>query len=144
MAIVATVSLIDSLNTQVTKRYELEATTLVQAAIDMNLVIADLLAVTDLGVVSVTYSEKDETEATAAGAGSSVDAGGTFRVRLDNGKIAVHKIPGFPISKASSDRNIDVADVDVVAYFANFLLAGVLRISEDNYVTAVLSGKFDV
>jgi len=144
VAITATVVLIDSLNTQVTKRYECEATTLAQAAIDMTPLLADLTAISDLGVVSVTFSEKDETFASAAGANSSVDAGATFRVRLDNGKVASHKVPGFPISKVSSNRNIDVADVDVAAYFANFETAGAFTLSEGNVITAVLSGTFDV
>lgn len=144
MSIVATVVLQDSLNTQVTKRFECEATTLAQAAIDMNLLITDLEAITDLGVVSITYSEKDITEASAPAANSSVDAGATFRVRLDNGKVAAHKVPGFPIAKVSTDRNIDVTDADVVAYFDNFLAAGNFTLSEGNVVTAILSGKFDV
>lgn len=143
MALTATVTLIDSLNSIVKKRFELEATTLVQAKIDCNLLIADLLAVTDLGVVSISYTDKDDTEESVAAANSSIDAGATFRLRLDNGAVAVHKIPGFPISKASSDRNIDVADVDVVAYFANFESAGAFLLSDGQYITAVLSGKFD-
>lgn len=144
MAIVATLTLIDSLNTQVTKRYECEATTLAQAAIDMNALIADLDAITDLGFVSVTYSEKDVTEAQAAEANSSVDAGATFRLRLADGGIAVHKVPGFPISKVGSDRNIDVSDVDVAAYFDNFLAAGAFTLSDGEVITSVLSGTFDV
>lgn len=144
MSIVATVTLIDSLNTQVTKRLECEATTLAQAAIDLGTYITDLEAVTELGVVSITYSEKDVSEASAAAANSSVDAGGTFRLRLADGSIAVHKIPGFPITKVGSDRNIDVADVDVDAYFDNFLAAGAFTLSDGEVITSVLSGLFDV
>lgn len=144
MGIIATVTLVDSLNTQVTKRFECEATTLTQAAIDVNLLIVDLEAVTELGVVSVTYSEKDTTEASAAAAESSVDAGGTFRLRLADGGIAVHKIPGFPIAKVGTNRNIDVADADVEAYFDNFLAAGNFTLSDGEVITAPLSGSFDV
>jgi len=144
VAIIATITLIDSLSTQVTKRYECEATTLTQAGIDVNLLIVDLEAITDLGVVSVTYSEKDTAEASAAAANSSVDAGGTFRLRLADGGIAVHKVPGFPISKVGSNRNIDVADADVEAYFDNFLTAGAFTLSDGEVITAALSGSFDV
>jgi len=52
MALIATVQLMDDLNTSVSKRYEMEATTLAQAAIDIGVLAADLLAVTDLGIVS--------------------------------------------------------------------------------------------
>lgn len=144
MAITATVTLIDSLNTTVTKRYECEATTLAQAAIDMNLLLADLQAITDLGIVSVTYSEKDETEAAAAAASSSVDAGATFRLRLADSSVAVHKVPGFPIGKVGSNRNIDVSDADVAAYFDNFLAAGAFTLSDGEVITSILSGSFDV
>jgi hypothetical protein len=143
MAIVATVTLIDSLNSTVTKRLECEATTLAQAAIDMNALLTDLKAITDLGIVSVTYTEKDETEAVAAGAGSSIDAGATFRLRLTDSSVAVHKVPGFPISKVGSDRNINVSDADVVSYFDNFLAAGAFTLSDGEVIESVLSGKFD-
>ena len=142
--IVATVVLIDSLKTQVTKRYELEATTLVQAAIDMNLLVTDLEAISDLGVVSITYSEKDTTEAIAAAADSNVDVGATFRVRLAGGGVASHKVPGFPIAKVGGNRAIDPGDADVAAYFANFLAAGAFTLSDGEIVTEVLSGTYDV
>jgi hypothetical protein len=144
MAIIATLTLVDSLNTQVTKRYECEATTLAQAAIDMNLLLTDLGSITDLGIVSVTYSEKDTTEASAAGAGSNVDVGATFRLRLADGGVASHKVPGFPIAKVGGNRAIDPTDADVVAYFDNFLAAGAFTLSDGEVITEVLSGTFDV
>ena len=143
---IATVVLEDSLNTQVTKRYELEATTLLQAAIDIGLLAADLLAVTDLGIVSVTYSLKDVAEASSPAANSNVDTGATFRLRLTDGSVASHKIPGFPISKVGGNRAIDPTDADVVAYFANFLAAGAFTLSDGEVIAAdgILSGTFDV
>lgn len=144
MSIVATVVLIDSLNTVVTKRYECEAATLATAGVDMNLLVVDLEAISDLGVVSITYSEKDVAEASAAAASSSVDAGATFRVRLADGGIASHKVPGFPIAKVATNRNIDVEDADVVSYFDNFLDAGAFTLSDGEVITEILSGKFDV
>lgn len=144
MAIVATITLVDSLNTQVTKRIECEAATLAQAAIDMNLLIADLEAITDLGVVSINYSEKDVSEASAAAANSNVDTGATFRLRLADGGVASHKIPGFPIAKVGGNRAIDPEDSDVVAYFDNFKAAGAFTLSDGEVITDVLSGSFDV
>jgi hypothetical protein len=143
MAFIATVTLVDSLNTQVKKRYEMETDVLATAQTVMTDVIADLEAVTDLGVVSIAYTLKDDTEESAAAANSSVDAGATFRLRLTEGGVAVHKIPGFPIAKVSSNRNIDVSDADVVAYFNNFFDAGALTLSDGETISAVLSGTFD-
>jgi hypothetical protein len=144
MTIVATVSLIDSLNTQVTKRFECEAATLAIAAVDLNLLITDLEAISELGVVSITYSEKDVAEASSPAALSSVDMGATFRVRVADGGIASHKVPGFPIAKVDTNRNIDVTDADVVAYFDNFLDAGAFTLSDGEVITEILSGKYDV
>jgi len=144
MALIGTVQLMDDLNTSVTKRYEMEATTLAQAAIDMGVLAADLLAVTDLGIVSVTYSIKDTAEASSPASGSNVDTGATFRLRLDSGKVASHKIPGFPQSKVGGNRAIDPADADVAAYFGNFETAGAFKLSDGETVDVVLSGTYDV
>jgi len=145
MAFIATVVLEDSLGTQVSKRYETETDVLATAQTAVGLLVTDLEAITDLGVVSVTYSLKDLSEASSAADPSNVDAGATFRVRLDNGKVASHKVPGFPQSKVSgANRSIDPTDEDVVAYFANFLTGGDFKLNEGNVVTAILSGTFDV
>jgi len=144
MALIGTVQLMDDLNTSVTKRYEMEATTLSQAAIDMGVLAAHLLAITDLGIVSVTYSIKDTAEASSPAADSNVDVGATFRLRLDSGKVASHKVPGFPISKVGGNRAIDPADADVAAYFGDFETAGAFRLSDGETVDVVLSGTFDV
>jgi hypothetical protein len=144
MPFLASVTLIDSLNTQVTKRFETETDVLATAQAAVALLVADMEAITELGVVSVTYSLKDDTEESAAAEESSVDDGATFRCRLTDGSIASHKVPGFPISKVSSDRNIPVDDADVVAYFANFLEGGDFTLARARHVDAVLSGKYDV
>jgi len=144
MAIRATVTLIDSFNTLTTKTYECEATVLATAQTDIAALIPTLEAITDLGVVSVSYVMKDLTEASAAAASSSVDTGATFRMRLDNGKVAAHKVPGFDLAKVQSDRNIDIADSDVEAYFDNFKTAGAFTVNEGNVMDLLLSGKLDV
>lgn len=144
MPFVASVTLVDSLNTQVTKRYETETDVLATAQTAMGELIADLEAITDLGVVSVTYSLKDASEASNAAANSSVDSGATFRCRLADGSVAVHKVPGFPISKVGGNRAIDPEDADVAAYFANFEAAGAFTLSDGENITSVLSGTYDV
>jgi hypothetical protein len=144
MAFSATITLEDSLHSLVSKRVEMETSVLADAQTAIAGLVTDLEAVTDLGVVSVTYTYKDLGEASAAAEGSSIDAGATFRLRLDNGKVASYKIPGFPISKASGGRVIATDDSDVVAYFDNFKDAGDFKISEGNVMTAILSGTLDV
>jgi len=144
MPFIATVTLEDSLHSIVSKRLEMETDVLATAQSAIAALVTDLEAITDLGVVSVTYTFKDLTEASEAAEDSSVDAGATFRLRLDNGKVAAYKVPGFPISKVSGGRVIATDDSDVVAYFENFEDAGAFKLNEGNVVTAILSGKYDV
>lgn len=143
MPLSATVTMKDSLNRKTSKRYECEATTLAQAQTDVGALITDLEAVSDLGVVEVTYTLKDEAEASAPADPSSIDAGATFRVRLSDGYEAAMKIPGFPQSKAIAGGAIPVDDTDVVAYFANFAPGGAFTANRGQTVSEVLSGMFD-
>lgn len=143
MAFLATIQLTDSLNRIVTKEVECEATVLATAQTDIAALITDLEAVTDLGVVRVTYTEKDDSEASAAAAGSSVDVGATFRLRLSDGEVLAYKIPGFDQSKAIAGGSIPVDDADVVAYFDNFEAAGAFTVGRARTVDAVLSGSMD-
>jgi hypothetical protein len=144
MALKATIGLVDSLSTEVVKRVECEATTLVQVLLDLAELITDLEAVSDLGVTNVSITEKTAAFASAAAEGSSVDAGATFRLRLADGSVASHKIPGFPISKVGGNRAIDPEDTDVAAYFDNYKAAGAFTLSDGEVITEVLSGTFDV
>jgi hypothetical protein len=144
MALKATIGLIDSLGTEVVKRVECEATTLVQVLLDLADLVEDLEAVTDLGVTNISITEKTAAFASAAAEASSVDAGATFRLRLASGGVASHKIPGFPIAKVGGNRAIDPEDSDVAAYFANYEAAGAFTLSDGETITEVLSGTFDV
>lgn len=143
MPFTATITLTDSLNRITSKRYETETDVLATAQAAVASLVTDLEAVTDLGVVDVTYTFKDDTEASAAGAGSNIDSGATFRARLSSGKVAALKIPGFPIAKVSPGGSIDVTDSDVEAYFDNFEAAGAFTVSEGDTVSELLSGTFD-
>lgn len=144
MAIIGSVVLQDDLYTTISKRYEMEAITLAQALTDIGVLLATLPAVSDLGVVSVTFSQKDISEAYAAQAGSNVDVGATFRLRLTSGKLASHRIPGFPQAKVGGNRAVDPNDADVQAYFANFAPAGAFKLSDGETMDEVISGTFDV
>lgn len=143
MPINATVTLEDSESRKTTKTYETEHNVLADAQGAMAALIADLEAITDLGVVSIKYTLKDDSEASAAAEGSNIDVGATFRVRLNDGYEAAMKVPGFPISKAVGGGSIPVNDEDVEAYFLNFYATGEFTTNRGNHVTQVLSGKMD-
>lgn len=139
----ATVTLQDGKKRQTTKRYETKTDVLATAQLAVLALAADLLAVSDLGIVTVTYSLGDDTEASSAEATSNVDVGATFRCRLNNTKVAAHKVPGFPMAKVAPGGSIDVTDADVAAYFANFESAGEFTVSEGNHIIELLSGQLD-
>jgi len=143
MTILATVNLVDSYGRPTTKRLETETDVLATAQTAVGLLLTDLAAVTDLQCLSVAYSFKDGTQVFAGAAGSNVDVGATFRLRLVDGDIAAYKVPGFPASLVSANGSIDPADAAVVAYFGNFLAAGDFTVSDGEAITDILSGELD-
>jgi hypothetical protein len=146
MAIIATLHLIDSYGRNKSMRVETtqETIALAKAAIEDVGGLADLLdAITDLELVSVSYSTKD-TDAAFAGTGSSnADVGATFRLRKVDGNLVAYKVPGFDVNLCNANGSID-ADADGVAeYFALFGSGGSFRVSDGEVVDAVVSGELD-
>jgi hypothetical protein len=143
MSIIATVSLIDSYARPTTKKLETETSVLADAQTAVTGLLTDLNAITDLQCVGVSYSLKDGTQIFAGVAGSNVDVGATFKVRLADGTVAAYKVPGFPAAKVGPSGEIDVTDADVVAYFDNFLAAGDFTLSDGEVITEIVSGSLD-
>lgn len=143
MAIAASITMVDSYGRKTIKRIETDEPVLADAITALTAYMTDLDAVTDLQATKITYHDIETGVVFAGEADSNLDVGATFRVLLDNGKEAAHKIPGFPASLVGAGGQIDVTGAEVVAYFANFLLAGACRLSDGNYVTQILSGYFD-
>lgn len=143
MTILATVNLVDSYGRPTTKRLETETDVLATAQTAVTALLITLNAVTDLQCLSVSYSLKDGTQVFAGAAGSNVDVGATFRLRLADGEIAAYKVPGFPASLVLANGSIDPAGAEVVAYFGNFLAAGDFTVSDGDVVTDILTGELD-
>jgi len=144
MAIVATVTLKDDHGRLTTKRIETTETLIANAETAMGLWAAAMVLISDLGVVRITYSESAEDEAYAQVSGANLDVGGTFRLELEDGAFAPHKIPGVKDSlvTAGSDA-IDIENVSVVAYFDLFKTGGSLRLSDGEAMSALVSGTLD-
>jgi lipoprotein signal peptidase len=143
MAIVATVSFVDGFGRQTTKRIETTATTIADAQSQVAAYLVDLNPLTDLQAVGATFSMKDPGQVFVGTATSNLDVGATFRVRLESGKLASHKIAGFPLSLVGSGGAINVADALVQAYFNNFKTTGELRLSDGEAITDVETGELD-
>ena len=144
MAITATVTLIDDHGRLTTKRIETTETLIANAQTVMGLWAAAMVLISDLGVVRINYSESDPDEAYAQVAGANLDVGGTFRLELEDGSFAPHKIPGVKDSlvTAGSDA-IDIDNVSVVAYFDLFKSGGSLRLSDGEAMSSLVSGTLD-
>jgi len=143
MAFRATLEMDDSMNRTVSKSLECEATVLATAITDVAALLTDLEAISDLGVVKVSYSSKDTSGAFDENDPSNVDTGATFRLRTTLGEVVSYKIPGFKQSLADGNGQIDPAGAEVVAYFANFLAAGAFTLSKGDTIVAILSGAMD-
>jgi len=143
MSFAASITLLDSYGRRTIKRIETDEVTLALAITALTAYMSALDDVTDLEATKIIYHDVETAIVFAGEALSNLDVGATFRVLLDNGKEASHKIPGFPASLVEANGAIDVAGAEVVAYFANFLLAGPCRLSDGNYVVEVLSGSLD-
>jgi len=143
MAVKCTLSLIDSMGRIVTKRVETNETTLADAQGAITDYLIDLAAVTELGSIGSSYSEMGAGDTFSVTDPSNVDTGATFKVLTGSGKKASHHIPGFSQTLAGGDGAIDVTGNEVVAYFANFLTGGSLRLSDGEYVASVISGSVD-
>src|SRR3972149_5819640 len=130
MAFRATLEMDDSMNRTVSKSLECEATVLATAITDVAALLTDLEAISDLGVVKVSYSSKDTSGAFDENDPSNVDTGATFRLRTTLGEVVSYKIPGFKQSLADGNGQIDPAGAEADAYFATFLAAGAFTLSK--------------
>lgn len=147
MAFKATLHLEDSMGRPKTMRLEsTEATlALVKAAIEDVGGLADTLAtVTDLALISISYSEKDTDAAFVGDAASNADVGATFRLRKADGNLCAFKIPGFPKGSANANGSIDPDATGVAEFFAHFQSGGSFRVSDGEVVDSVVGGEMDI
>ena len=144
MPFVINATLADSHGRVFKKVIETTADTLANAQAAGTQWASTLNAISDIGLVRITYSFVDDSDAFAYAAGANGDEGGTFRVLLDDGKYAPHKVPSpaADLRVAGSDALL-IDDPDVVNYFALFELAGPLRLSDGQYITDLVKGTLD-
>src|SRR4030067_172520 len=133
MAVKVVLTLIDSMGRRVTKRIETNQPAWVLAGGAIAAYLIDLEAVTNLGSIGSSYSEIGAGDGFDVTDPRNVDTGATFKVLTGTGKKASHHIPGFKQSLAGGDGSITVSINEVVAYFANFLSGGEVRLSGGEY-----------
>lgn len=143
MGVLITFELKDSFGRRSRKTVESTATTLADAATYAAAYKTLFLAVSDLEVEGVIYSSKDPSINGAGAADSNIDVGATFRVKLDDGQFAAHKIPGFDLALVGAGGVIAVDATAVVGYFDQFETSGHFRLSDGQYITNVEFGNLD-
>lgn len=142
MGINVRITLVDDYGRNMTKGVETTETLLASAISDIGGYLTALNAISDAGWEKQDYlSSGVVTQAPTAGANR--DQGATLKVVLDNGKHYALKIPMIKATLLDSGGNVDLADEDVLAYIALFETGGKLRVSEGNFITAVLAGSLD-
>lgn len=142
MAVDVTFTLVDDYSRQGSKRFEGTATTIAQAQTDATALLADLAACTLAGASKRTFNVA-ETVSEAVGSGANLDAGGTLHLRLNNGKQYALKIPAIDPALVNPDGSIDITAGAITDLVANFETGGAYRLSEGNYVVAILYGELD-
>lgn len=141
-----TLSAFDAQGRTTTKSFEGKATTVAQQITDATALLADFVAVSDVGTVK--YSISVETaSAVASGPAANKDEGAVLRLQLADGSLASHRIPA-PAKDGTGLFNyivggvVDIANADIVAYVANFEAAGTFLI-QGQEVTAIQSGYLE-
>ena len=142
MAIQARITMVDDYGRSLTKGVETLDTVIATAMTHVTAYLTALNLVSDAGWQKQDYLAAGViTQAPTAGANR--DVGATIKVTLDNGKNYPFRIPMPKAAIINADGSVDVADADLLALIALFETAGYLRVSDGNYITAVLSGALD-
>jgi len=142
MAIACRITMVDDFGRSLSKGVETVDTVIATAITHVTAYLTALHAVSDAGWRKQDYLA-DGVITQAPGAGANRDTGATIRVTLDNGRNYAFKIPMPAASIINPDGSVDIGDADVLALIALFETAGYLRVSDGNYVTAVLGGSLD-
>ena len=142
MAISARITMVDDYGRSLTKGVETIDTVIATAITHLTAYLTALNAVSDAGWQKQDYLAAGVITQ-APGAGANRDVGATLKVTLDNGKNYPFRIPMPKAAILEADGSVDVADANVLALIALFETAGYLRLSDGNYITAVLSGSLD-
>lgn len=136
------VELIDDYHRKARKTYELQSADYATAVTDTAAVIAALNAVTDLGVLSYTISEK-----TAVGdsptAGANRDVGMTLSVMLQDVTKGVLKVPAPVLTGLDANGNLDITTGVWVTYVNLFGDASECYTSDGDHVIEFLAGSLD-
>lgn len=134
-------SLVDAYGRNARKVYFFEAADHSTALVEAGLFNADLEAISGLRVLKYNVGQ-DVAVSDTADATANRDEGATFSVRKADNDKAVVKVPGPVDSIRNPDGTIDITATAVTNFFDNFL-SGVVRVSDGEVMTELISGTLD-
>lgn len=140
----------DAFNHVTSKRYEIPAVTIVDAAVIANDWLADLDAVIGGQIIEATLGEYLGLSGLKASpdAGASTDSGVTFSGWLERTppKKFTVKIPTVPLDAAWIDENgnVDLSDTSIAAVVDDFTGSAYLTVSDREKAASFISGKLDI
>lgn len=76
-------------------------------------------------------------------AGANIDGGATLHCRMDNGKMVGLKVPAYDLTLINPDGTVDITQSEVTDFVGAFATGQPWRVSEGNYIQAVVSGELD-
>jgi len=139
-------TLVDAYGRTTSKRVEVEPQALLGDYQTLcSAVVADIQAVTDLGLVRAEVTIP-MTDTFAVTAGANVDTGATFSgwVYGTPGKKASWKLPGIKPAKVEADGTVDITEADIEDVLERFLQAsGDLLLSDGEQISSWISGALD-
>jgi len=137
----ANVTMRDAYTRETTKRYQVSAADIGAAETLWLAYLVDLAAFSGLDIIKWKLAtEAAYTDAVTAGA--NLDTGATMSFeKADGDKVAV-KVPAPVASVINTDGTIDVTDVIVTDWAANFT-GGAILVSDGEQATTLLSGTLD-
>lgn len=144
-----TVTLVDSGTNIAVKNYELTAATFAAAQTDAADILTRLNAVTDAFVKGYSISERFIENTPGLPLDAEIEDRASIVLQLGSSpfKKAVHEIPApviglFKAATGVDRNNIDLADVDLLAYLATFISGGEATLSDGEFIEATpISGK---
>lgn len=143
MAFEITFVLLDAYGRTTRRTYGNTRTLIADAASDAAAMVSLLEALSGSAVSKYYISQVVTVTSPSPEAGSNNDAGATLHARMNNAKMVGLKIPSFDATLLLPDGTVDITQSEVTDFIAAFATGAYWRVSEGNYIDAIVSGELD-
>ena len=143
MAFEVTFVLLDAYGRTTRRTYGNTRTLIADVLTDCTAMIGFLTAQSGCAVSKYYVSQVVTVSNPTPDAGANIDAGATLHCRMDNAKMVGIKIPAFAASLVNSDGTVMIANAAITDFVGAFATGQPWRVSEGNYIQAVVNGELD-